>query len=154
MTGSHDLTVDAKGRVFIPKAVRERLGMAYRITRGLYSGTLVLVPEGLWPEATRQWSEDVDRALYHLTAAALVKVNTSGRIMVPVYLRNWAGIAPDDHVTISDLGDSLLLTRSDRWDLRVEEAQAVIRLTRMKKATRRGRPPKPRPPVAADRFAR
>lgn len=95
--GEYSHTIDDKGRLTIPAKHRDRLGEAI-ITRGL-DRNLALYPLPAWEQLVSRLRElpitDPNaRALQRLifSGAQEVSPDKQGRILVPPYLREYAGI--------------------------------------------------------------
>lgn len=125
VTGRFDLTIDAKCRLSIPLAVRERMnqqveGRSLYILPGRRKGTLELYAEREF-ERLRQDSmlgEDAsDEAnrwrVFEYSQAPLLHPDDQGRVLVPRHLLERSGIKGGD-VTLLGVGDHLQLwSRAD-----------------------------------------
>jgi MraZ protein len=114
-TGSVEHALDEKGRLIVPARFRERLGAGFIITIAQPDPCLALYPSVTWAdfcvrleEAPRK-DERFRRLVRHLFAhTEEVACDTQGRLLIPVALRNYAGI--DREVT--SIG---ALTRVEIW---------------------------------------
>jgi MraZ protein len=95
--GEYEHTIDDKGRLTIPAKYRDRLGEAM-VTRGL-DHNLVLYPISEWEQLAAKLhqlplTDASARALQRLifSGAQEVSPDKQGRILVPPYLREYAGI--------------------------------------------------------------
>ena len=96
--GEYSHSIDPKGRLTIPARFREDLDGGMVITRG-YDPCLVIYPLGRWASLARRvaempFSSHAARAYSRLIfgGAAEVSLDKLGRILVPAFLREYAGI--------------------------------------------------------------
>lgn len=97
--GEHRCTLDEKGRVNFPARFRDEMGESFIVTRWL-DDCLVAFPEGEWERISNLLAEksvvksrDVQRFLY--SGAAEATPDKQGRILIPVPLREHAGLEKD-----------------------------------------------------------
>ena len=103
--GEHEHTIDRKGRLIIPSRFREAMKEHYTerlvVTRGL-DKCLFLFPEDEWraQEArfralsfTKQEARRFNR--FYFSGAVELTCDRQGRILVPTYLKEFAGIKRD-----------------------------------------------------------
>ena len=97
--GEHRCTLDEKGRVNFPARFRDEMGESFIVTRWL-DDCLVAFPEGEWERVSNLLAEksvvksrDVQRFLY--SGAAETTPDKQGRILIPVPLREHAGLEKD-----------------------------------------------------------
>ena len=96
--GQYEHSLEAKGRLSIPKKFRSQLGSGAVLAQGL-DGCLFLFPAASWNQLihklsqlplTRTDARSFTRALSY--GAVEVNVDSLGRILLPDYLRAYAGI--------------------------------------------------------------
>ncbi len=115
LIGEYKHTLDAKKRLSIPSKFRKELGEGAVITRGL-DNCLFVFPREQWAKLAeklantplvRQDSRSFGRLL--LSGAMEVDFDSLGRILVPEYLKNYAGLKKTAVV-------AGLMTRLEIWD--------------------------------------
>lgn len=99
--GRYNHHLEEKGRLSIPKKFRPQLSDGSILSQGL-DGCLFLYPKPSWLELinklnqmplTRADSRNFLRSLSY--GAVEVEIDSLGRILIPDYLRNFAGIKSD-----------------------------------------------------------
>ncbi|KKU56559.1 division/cell wall cluster transcriptional repressor MraZ [Candidatus Amesbacteria bacterium RIFCSPLOWO2_02_FULL_48_11] len=104
-TGQYEHHLEAKGRLSIPKKFRSQLESGAVICQGL-DGCLFLYPKPVWEQLihklsqlplTRSDARDFIRNLSY--GASEVDFDRLGRILLPEYLRRFAGIGSDCVIT-------------------------------------------------------
>ena len=117
--GEYSLTVDDKGRLSIPVKFRGSLSRGAVVTRGLDS-SLFLYTEKEWQNlavklAALPVSKANTRAFSRLMLAGAmdVEMDKGGRIIVPDYLREFAGIRKK--VVIAGLYNRLEIWDEEKW---------------------------------------
>ena len=115
---SHNL--DDKGRIAVPKKFRSDLSRGAVVTRGLDS-CLFLYTKKEWAKlaeklASLPFAQANTRAFSRLMLAGAmdVEVDAQGRIILPEYLRQYAGITKE--VTVAGLYNRLELWDSQKWN--------------------------------------
>lgn len=97
--GQYEHSLEAKGRLSIPKKFRSQLVGGAVLAQGL-DGCLFLYPQAAWEQLvsklsqlplTRTDARGFTRALSY--GATEVEIDSLGRILVPDYLRQFSGIA-------------------------------------------------------------
>lgn len=122
--GEYLHTVDLKGRVALPAKFREALGPRFYIARGL-DRCLFVYPSEEWAlvldkikgmPLNQKDARDYQR--YFLSGASEVEPDKQGRIVLPMSLREYAGVAKD--VWILGVG-----TRVEIWDREVWDRKKI-----------------------------
>lgn len=118
--GEFQHTLDDKGRVILPARFRERLSSGLVLTRGLDRCIDV------WPRAAyekrveemRRYPREDKRARLHarmLTAGAIDQVpDSQGRIVIPLRLREYAGL--DRDLSVNGTDDRVEIWDRATWD--------------------------------------
>ncbi len=113
--GEYQHTLDEKGRVAIPTKFRSEVAHGAVVTRGL-DNCLFLYPKGEWEKLAKKLSElpmskANTRAFVRLMLAGAmdVELDSQGRVVLPDYLRKYAGAKKD--VVIAGV-----LNRLEIWD--------------------------------------
>ena len=99
--GEYNHTVDTKGRLIVPSKFREQLGDEFVVTKGLY-GCLFVYSKSEWENIEEKFrnvpltTKDARKfARFFFAGAASCEVDKQGRILLPVVLREYAGIEKD-----------------------------------------------------------
>ena len=125
--GEYHLSVDEKGRLSIPVKYRGELGRGAVVTRGLDS-SLFLYTTGEWGKlaarlAALPISKSNTRAFSRLMLAGAmdVEMDKAGRVIVPDYLRSFAGIRKK--AVIAGLYDRLEIWDEGKWEKYKKETE-------------------------------
>lgn len=96
--GEYQHNIDEKGRVAVPAKFRPRLGKGAVVTRGL-DHCLFLFPKKEWEELAKKLitlpiTQANSRAFVRLmlAGASEADIDTQGRVLIPEYLRQYAGL--------------------------------------------------------------
>ena len=118
--GEYNHTIDEKGRVAIPVKFRGDLARGAVVTRGL-DASLFLFPKEEWDKlaeklASLPLGQSNSRAFARLMLAGAmdVEVDKQGRMIVPEFLRQYAGITKS--VVVAGLYNRLELWDTERWE--------------------------------------
>jgi MraZ protein len=118
--GEYSLTVDEKGRLSIPVKFRVSLSRGAVVTRGLDSA-LFLYTAKEWENlagkvAAMPLSKANNRAFSRLTLAGAmdVEMDKQGRVILPDYLRDFAGIKKK--VIVAGLYNRLEIWDEEKWN--------------------------------------
>ena len=117
--GEYSHNLDEKGRLAIPKKFRADLSQGAVVTRGLDS-CLFLYTKAEWAKLAEKlaqlpFSQANTRAFARLMLAGAmdVEVDTQGRVMLPGYLRDFAGLSKS--VTVAGLYNRLEIWDEEKW---------------------------------------
>src|ERR1700687_3418115 len=117
--GEYTHAMDDKGRLTIPAKFREELAYGAVITRGYDKDLIVYTAETFKRLTTRAESlsptDPENRALLRLTFAGASEAvpDRQGRILVPPFLREYAGIDAD--CVIVGVGHAIEIWSKDGW---------------------------------------
>ncbi|MEE1250911.1 MAG: division/cell wall cluster transcriptional repressor MraZ [Lachnospiraceae bacterium] len=99
--GEYNHTVDTKGRLIVPSKFRDQLGDEFVVTKGL-DGCLFVYSKEEWNNIEEKFrnvpltTKDARKfARFFFAGAANCEVDKQGRILLPVVLREYAGIEKD-----------------------------------------------------------
>ncbi len=119
LIGEYSHTIDAKKRLAVPSKLRKELGERAVLTRGLDT-CLFLYPEKEWQKLTEKLGElpvgqASTRSFLRLMLAGAVEVELDqlGRILVPDYLKEYAGLV--QKVVITGVYNRLEIWDEERW---------------------------------------
>ena len=123
--GANYNTLDAKGRVIIPKQFREQLGESFMMTKGL-DGCLYVFPMSEWNSfeeklaALPLTNKNARAVVRHFAAgAALCEMDKQGRILVPEVLRDFAHLQRD--VVVEGSMKRIEIWSREQYDRQAEE---------------------------------
>jgi len=126
MYGKFHHTIDAKGRVFIPARLREKLGESFYVTIS-FEDCLTVYSNERWKKAVDKLESLTQAAQMELrpifSNAAPVELDSQGRIQLTQNLRETAGLKRD--VTI--VGTGLYVQIWDAEAYKLVEAQETNR---------------------------
>lgn len=120
LIGEYQHTLDAKKRIAIPAKLRKELGEKAILTRGL-DNCLFLYPGQEWQKLTEKLGQlpvgqGNTRSFLRLMLAGAVEVELDqlGRILVPDYLKQYAGLG--SRVVIAGVYNRLEIWDEKRWE--------------------------------------
>lgn len=125
--GEYQHTLDAKKRLAVPAKVRKLFGEKAVITRGL-NNCLFLYPLEQWRILTEKLgtlsvgqgdTRSFSRLMF--SGAMEVELDTLGRVLVPDYLKNYAGLRT--RVVIIGVHDRLEVWDEEHWALYKQDAE-------------------------------
>lgn len=118
--GEYAHTIDAKKRLALPSKFRGELGSKVVVTRGLDS-CLFVYPMKVWEAlAAKLGSLPVGEAgtrsfiRLMLSGATDVEMDSQGRVLLPEYLKHYAGL--EKEVTVAGLFDRLEVWDTTKWN--------------------------------------
>lgn len=125
--GEYTHSIDAKKRLSLPSRVRNELGGRVVITRGL-DQCLFVYPIKTWEMIAEKLGsmpvgESGTRSFVRLMLAGAVdtEVDSQGRILIPDYLKEYAGLSKD--VIVAGLWNRLEIWDEARWKQYKEKAE-------------------------------
>ena len=119
LIGEYIHTLDNKKRVALPSKFRRELGRKIILTRGL-DNCIFMYPEIAWRKVLEKLeklstalsnSRDFNR--FMLSGAVETEVDRAGRILIPDFLKDFAGL--ETRVIVAGVGDRLELWNFDSW---------------------------------------
>lgn len=128
--GEYQHSIDIKKRLSLPAKFRKELGRKVIITRG-FDNCLVIYTEKKWKRAMEELrklstskaeNRKFGRAI--LGGAIEVFLDKLGRILIPDYLKNYAGLKKN--VTICGLSNKLEVWDSEKWKSYRKKAELDI----------------------------
>ena len=119
LIGEYSHNIDAKKRLAIPSRLRRELGEKAIVTRGL-DACLFLYPVSAWEKLVQKLGElsmgkGDTRSFTRLMLAGAqeVELDTLGRVLIPDYLKEYAGLKK--RVVIAGVYDRLELWDEEHW---------------------------------------
>ncbi len=117
--GEYRHTMDPKGRLTVPSRFRELLGTEFVVTRGL-DGCLFVYPMDSWGVYVEELKKlpltDKNARLFTrfiIAGATTCELDRQGRILLPVTLREFAGIEKD--VLLAGMLDHIEIWNEEHW---------------------------------------
>jgi MraZ protein len=116
MTGIYNHSIDAKGRLFIPARLREELGEEFHVTLSMEK-CLTAYSKESWDKfvekinAMPKVKQIKMRPIF--AHAAKCSVDSQGRILLPLTLRNFAGL--NKNVAVVGAGECVEIWDADEW---------------------------------------
>lgn len=119
LIGEYTHNIDVKRRLAVPAKLRKELGERAILTRGL-DNCLFLYPLQEWQKLTEKMSQfpvgqENTRSFLRLMLAGAVEAELDqlGRILIPDYLKNYAGLK--QKVVIAGVYNRLEIWDEERW---------------------------------------
>lgn len=132
--GEYTHTIDEKGRLTIPAKFRGELASGLVVTRG-FDNNLMVFPLGEWQDLAkriieRPIGEDDVRTFRRRVFSGAVDISpdSHGRIVLPPYLRDFAGI--DGEVVVAGLYNYVEVWSTEAWNevrLTIEQSSDAAR---------------------------
>ena len=120
LIGEYKHTLDIKKRLSVPSKWREDLGSKLIVTRGL-DNCLFVYPQAQWRKITEKVSQlplgQADTRSFNrffLSGAVEVEVDSVGRILVPDFLKDFAGL--DSKVVLAGIYDRVEIWAENKWE--------------------------------------
>jgi len=119
LLGQYTIKVDDKGRIAVPKRLREEMGTKVVVTQG-YENCLLLVSQDKWENLIQDVMDkpfssgggrDVRRFL--LGGAFEVELDGQGRFVIPAALQNYGEI--EDGAVCVGMGNYVEVWGTSRW---------------------------------------
>jgi MraZ protein len=118
--GEYTHAVDDKKRVMLPAKFKAELGKKVVVTRGL-DNCLFLFPHKVWLTISEEMAKlgmmQADTrgfSRFMFSGASEVEVDSMGRILVPDYLKDFAGLK--GQVVFAGVHDRIEIWNDKRWD--------------------------------------
>jgi MraZ protein len=118
--GEYRHTFDQKNRISLPAKFRKELGAGVVVTRGL-DHCLFVYPKAAWKKqaeriAMHSTGSSAGRGLSRLMLAGAVEadVDTAGRILIPDYLRGFAGLK--EKSVVAGVSDRVEIWDEKAWN--------------------------------------
>ncbi len=118
MTGEYSHSVDNKGRLFVPSRLREELGEAFMVCKGL-GGCLFVYSREDWEKFEERINAlpisqtiEIQRTIF--PTAYKCSVDAQGRILLTQKLRAFAQI--EKNATIIGLGNHAEIWSTEKWE--------------------------------------
>jgi len=128
LLGEYKHSVDKKGRIAIPAKFRTFLGDGAIITRGLDKCLFVFGMDE-WRKLADELmnlplAKSNSRAFVRLmlAGAADVKLDSQGRVLIPEYLRKYAGLS--EKAVVAGLYNRMEIWDTDQWEDYKEKTEA------------------------------
>lgn len=118
--GEYQHRLDDKNRLILPAKFREELGQTFTVTKGL-DGCLSVYTNSKWDKvcealaklpSTNRQARAYRRTI--LSRATTCELDNQGRIALPAYLKQEAGLVKD--CVIVGVGEDIEIWAKDRWE--------------------------------------
>src|SRR3989338_3074314 len=126
--GEYKHTLDDKGRIAIPAKFRDALANGAVVTRGLDT-SLFLFPKEEWDKLAQKLAslplgQSNSRAFARLMLAGAmdVELDKQGRVVLPEYLRAYAGL--DKNIVVAGLYTRLELWDEKKWEAYTKKVES------------------------------
>lgn len=123
--GEYTHTTDEKKRISLPAKFRKELGKKVVVTRGL-DNCLFLYPHKTWLAISKETAEmghmrrDTRYTRFLFSGASEIEIDSSGRILIPEFLREFAGLnqrqgGTGNPVVFTGVHDRIEVWNDERW---------------------------------------
>lgn len=123
--GEYHHTIDNKGRLSVPKKFRADLDKGLFITKGL-DGCLFIYTTTEWGRMSEKLNslpltnKNAREFKRHMTSGAMdLEIDGQGRVMLPEYLRTFAGLTKN--VVVAGVAERIEIWDEETWNKHVEE---------------------------------
>ena len=130
LIGQYEHTIDTKKRLALPIKFRGELGDKVIVTRGI-DGCLALFTQDEWKIESDKWknltvTQSDARSFVRMMLAGAMEVSLDklGRILVPDYLKDYAGLKKN--VVICGLSNRLEIWDSEKWETYKKSAEKGV----------------------------
>lgn len=130
LIGQYQHTIDSKKRLALPVKFRGELGTNVIVTKGV-ENCLVIYTEKEWEVVSQKLGNlpishsDARSFTRHLLASATeVSLDKLGRILIPDYLKEYAGLKKN--VVVCGLSNRLEVWESAKWDSYSKDAEKGV----------------------------
>ncbi|MBQ7147066.1 MAG: division/cell wall cluster transcriptional repressor MraZ [Lachnospiraceae bacterium] len=120
LMGEYSHSLDAKGRIIIPAKLREQLGDAFVVSKGL-EGCLFVFPPAEWEKLSNKiqalpLTDPRGRKFsrYFFSGASELEVDKQGRALLPPNLREEAKLEKD--VVLCGVGNRVEIWSKEKWE--------------------------------------
>ena len=130
--GEYSHSLDDKGRVILPAKFRELLGEHCHITRG-YDNCITLYDEAGWKKMLEKMLDNLEHETHKsfrrvnrsfASGGVDVNIDKQGRMLIPAFLREFAGI--DKEVSIIGSLDKIEIWDTSKWNTYINEGEETL----------------------------
>lgn len=132
LLGEYGCKVDAKGRLMFPAKLRKQLEQVLHhgmvLNRDIFEACLVMYPKPEWDRVNQEMSRLSRYNRKHqsfqrkfMKGATLVELDTTGRLLIPSALLNYAGIVPseDNEIVVTGVLEKIEIWSAKRYEEQV-----------------------------------
>jgi len=130
LIGEYKHTIDAKKRLAVPAKLRKEIGRGAVLTRGL-DNSLALYPAKEWQKMVEKLNQlptgKLDARGFNriiLAGAVPVEIDSLGRILIPDYLKDYAGLKKN--VVIAGIYNRLEIWDEEKWEAYKKRMEAEV----------------------------
>lgn len=134
LIGGHDCTLDAKGRVLLPGALKKQLApvinQGFVIKRSMFQSCLEVYPRPVWDKQMRQISKlnrfikkNNDFVRLFMAGVREVELDSAGRLQIPRDLVVFAELKSD--IVISSLTEILEIWDKDKYEAQTSASDNI-----------------------------